>query len=157
MYKTKWKITCTGPDGQVKWEETVDNLITTVGRNDLGEKYFKGTSYTAAWYVGLKGSGAPATSDTMSSHPNWTEITSYSQSTRPTLVLGTFSNGSASNTANKAVFDITGTVTVAGTFVVNNNTKGGTSGVLYAVADFSTPRGMASGDVLNAEVVVSVS
>ncbi|MGB1639443.1 MAG: hypothetical protein ACPHCV_00665, partial [Pseudohongiellaceae bacterium] len=55
--KNTWEIVCKGADGQEKWREERDNLIVDVGLNDLLDKYLKGSSYTAAWYVGIKGAG----------------------------------------------------------------------------------------------------
>jgi hypothetical protein len=41
-----YAIECIGPDGEVKWSETISNLVTTAGKNDLIDKYFKGSAYT---------------------------------------------------------------------------------------------------------------
>ena len=46
-----FEIECVGPDGQVKWRETVRNLVMTAGKTDIIDKYLKGSAYTAAgWY-----------------------------------------------------------------------------------------------------------
>jgi hypothetical protein len=56
-----------------------------------------------------------------------------------------------SNSASVAVFSINGTVTVAGAFLTSNNTKGGTTGILFSASDFQSPgdRAVVSGDTLN--------
>lgn len=114
------------------WTDEFHNLVVTTGLNDLLDKYFKGSSYTAAHYVGLTdGSPTFAAGNTMASHAGWAEVTDYSQSNRPSLTLGTVASGSVDNSASKANFSITGTVTVGGAFVTTNNTKGGTTGILY--------------------------
>ena len=48
-----FKVTCIGVDGQVKWEENLKNLVVNVGLKDMNDKYFTGSAYTAAWYIGL--------------------------------------------------------------------------------------------------------
>ena len=44
-------------DGRLKWREEVKNLVVTEGRNDVLDKYYKGSAYSAAHYLGLKGAG----------------------------------------------------------------------------------------------------
>ena len=46
-------ITCVDKDGNVKWVDIAPNLVTNVGVQDMNNKYFTGSSYTAGWYVGL--------------------------------------------------------------------------------------------------------
>jgi len=85
-------IQCHDKDGNLKWEDSSHNLVVNVGLQDMNAKYFTGSSYTATWYLGLYGSGStnnPAAGDTMSSHAGWTEVTAYSQSTRPACTFGT--------------------------------------------------------------------
>lgn len=147
-----YDIVCRGPDGVEKWRETFRNLVTTEGKNDILDKYFKGSSYTAAWYLGLKGSGSAAAGDTLASHSGWSEVTPYSGN-RKAITFGTTSGGS--NTATEVSFAITGTATVAGGFVASVNS--GTSGKLYSVGDFNVSRGVASGDTLGATLTVSMS
>lgn len=150
-------ITCRDKDGNVKWEASSHNLVVNVGLQDMNAKYFTGSSYTAAWYIGLYGAAAsndPAAGDTMGSHAGWTEVTAYTQSTRPAASFGTPTTASPSvisNTASPAVFSINGTTTVGGAFLTSDSTKGGTSGILFSAADFQSPgdRSVANGDTLN--------
>lgn len=135
-----------------KWRETIHNLVTTEGKNDILDKYFKGSSYTAAWYLGLCGAGTKAAADTLASHGGWTESTPYSGN-RPAITFGTTSSGS--NTATAVSYTINATATVAGAFISSVNT--GTSGKLYSAGDFAASRGVASGDTLNVTPTVSVS
>jgi hypothetical protein len=157
-----YAIECLGADGQVKWREEYHNLVTTVGKNDILTQYFKGSGYTAAFYVGLISSTSyttgPAAGDTASSHGGWTEDQTYSNATRPTLTLGTASGGSIDNSANKAQFTINGSATIKGAFLITNSTKGGTTGTLYSAGTFSGgDRTVSNGDTLNTQVTLSAS
>lgn len=145
-----YSVECIGADGQKKWSEEIKNLVTTVGKNDLIDKYFKGSSYSAAWYLGLKGAGSAANGDTLASHAGWSEVNPYSGN-RPAITFGTSSGGS--NTATAVSYAITGSATVAGAFVASANT--GTSGILYSAGDFAASRSVVAGDTLNVTLTVS--
>lgn len=150
-------VQCFDKDGQLKWEAKEHNLVVNVGLKDMNEKYFTGSGYTAAWYLGLYGAAAtndPAAGDTMASHAGWTEVTAYSQATRPQAIFGTATAADPSvisNTASVAVFSVNGTATVGGAFLTSDNTKGGTTGTLFSAGDFQAPgdRSVVSGDTLN--------
>lgn len=158
LAKTRYRIECYDKDGNLKWIEEFDNLVVTAGLNDLIDKTFKGSSYTAAWYVGLT-DGTPtfAAGDVMSSHGGWVEVTDYDEATREALTLGSVASGSANNSASKAEFTINATVTVGGAFVVNNSTKGGSTGTLYGGGAFAADRNLVDNDVLLVTVTPSVA
>jgi len=156
---TKYHIECIKPDGSLRWADDFHNLVATVGLNDSLDKHFKGSSYTAAWYVGLVDiSPTFAVGDTMSSHAGWTEADDYSESVRQTLTLGTPASGSVDNSASKAAFSINATVTIGGAFLTTVNTKNGTTGILYGGGAFTGGnRAAISGDTLNVTVTLSAS
>lgn len=147
-----YKLECLDADGNLKWVEEIDNLVTTEGKNDIIDKYFKGSAYTAAWYMGLKGTGSAAAGDTLASHAGWSEVNPYTGN-RPAITFGTTSAGS--NTATAVSYSITSSATVAGCFVSSVNT--GTAGKLYSAGDFASSRSVVNGDTLNATLTVSVS
>lgn len=163
--KGRFNVVCRDADGNFKWEEVIDNLVVNVGLQDMNTKYFTGSSYTAAWYLGLYGAAAsnnPAASDTMSSHAGWTEVTAYSQSTRPACSFGTASTANPSvisNSGSPATFSINGTTTVGGAFLTSDNTKGGTTGTLFSASDFTSPgdRSVVSGDTLTVTYTFSLT
>lgn len=158
--KNTYRFDCFDSNGKLKWSEEVPNLVVDVGINDLLDKYFKGSSYTAAFYVGLVDNGsfsAIAAGDTMSSHTGWLESAVYSNATRPALTLGSVSAKSVDNSASQASFTINSTGTVNGAFVTTNSTKSGTTGTLYGAASFSGTRAVISGDVLNVTVTLTGS
>jgi hypothetical protein len=163
--KGVYKVQCHDAQGNLKWEVEAPNLVVNEGLQDMNAKYFTGTTYTAAWYLGLYGSGAtnsPAAGNTMSSHSSWTEVTAYSQATRPACTFGTPTTANpsvATNSASPASFSINATTTVGGAFLTTSNTKGGSTGVLYSAADFSSPgdRSVVSGDTWSVTYTLSLA
>lgn len=160
----KFAIQCFDADGKLKWEAESKNLVVNVGLKDMNEKYFTGSTYTATWFIGLYGAASsnnPAAGDTAASHAGWTEVTAYSNATRPTATFGTSTTADPSvisNSASPAAFNINGTATVGGAFLISNSTKGGTTGILFSAADFQAPgdRSVVSGDTLNVTYTFSL-
>ena len=145
---------CYDKDGNLKWEDTAHNLVVNQGLQDMNTEYFKGSNYSAAWYLGLV-NNTPSPSynanDTLSSHGGWNETTDYSGN-RKAVTFGTASTADPSiidNAGSPASFSITGTVTVAGAFLCTVAT--GTSGKLFSVSTFQAPgaRSVVSGDTLS--------
>lgn len=149
-------VQCHDSKGNLKWEDQQHNLVVNEGLKFMNDTFFLGSAYTAAWYIGLYGAGAtnsPAASNTMASHAGWTEVTAYSQATRPATTFAAASLADPSvitSAASAAVFTMNATTTVGGAFLTTNNTKGGTTGTLFSAVDFSTPgdRSLISGDTL---------
>lgn len=153
-----YRFECYGPDGALKWVEEVPNLVVNTGLNDILDKYYKGSAYTAAHYVGLT-DGTPtfAAGDTMASHAGWVEVAGYSEATREAFTPGTVASQSVDNSASKASFSINATVTVGGAFLTTDSTKSGTTGTLIGGAAFSADRSLASGDTLNVQVTATAA
>lgn len=148
------------PDGNLKWYDWGHNLVVNVGLNDLLDKYFKGSTYTAAFYVGLTdGTPTVAAGDTMASHAGWTEVTAYDEANRQALTLGSVSGQAVNNGASKATFTIdTNSTTIGGAFVVTNNTKSGTTGTLYGAAAFTGgDKTLDDGDTLAVQINLSAA
>lgn len=121
------------------------NLVTTAGLNHT----LSASLPNGAWFVGQKGAGAVSASDTMASHGAWSELTDYTQTTRPALTLSTPSGGSANNAAGPAIFTApTGGMTFTGWFVANSSGKGGTTGTLYSAANHTAPQAILEGSAL---------
>jgi hypothetical protein len=148
-------VQCFDSEGNLKWEEKSHNLVVNQGLQDMNTKYFTGSTYTAAWYLGLITGPAASTSisasDTLATHAGWSEDTSYSGN-RKAVTFGTATTADPSvisNSASPAQFSMTGTTTIAGAFLTNVNT--GTSGILFSASDFQAPgdRSVVSGDTLN--------
>lgn len=146
-------------NGKLLWVEDFDNLVVNVGLDDSLDKHLKGSGYTAAWYVGVVGATPTfAAGDTMAGgHAGWTEQTTYDEANRPALTLGSVSGQSVDNSASKAVFTISGTVTLGGAFIVTTNNKGGTTGILYGGGAFSQNRALVDNDVLNVTITCTAA
>jgi hypothetical protein len=157
-------VQCIGADGQVKWEENLKNLVVNQGLQDMNTQYFKGVTYTATWYLGLYGAAAsnnPTASDTAASHPGFTEIVPYSNATRPAATFAAATTADPSvitNSASPASFSIDATATVGGAFLISDNTKSGSTGVLFSASDFAAPgdRAVSTGDTINVTYTFSL-
>ena len=155
-------VQCFDKDGNLKWETTKHNLVVNEGLQDMNTKYFKGATYTAAWYLGLvtgPGSGTTfAAADTLASKA-WTEFTNYSGS-RKSVTFGTATTADPSvisNSASPSAFTISGAGgTVAGAFLCS--VSSGTSGILFSESDFQAPgdRVVVAGDTLNVTYTFSL-
>jgi len=156
-------VQCFDKDGNLKWEDQMHNLVVNEGLQDMNTQYFKGSAYTAAFYLGLvTGPGASTTyaaGDTLSSHAGWTEFTNYSGS-RKAVTFGTPTTADPSvvdNSASPSSFSITSSGgVVAGAFLCSVAT--GTSGVLFSASDFQSPgdRTVVSGDTLTVTYTFSL-
>jgi hypothetical protein len=158
-------FTCYDKDGNVKWTDTAKNLVVNTGLQDMNDKYFKGSSYTAAWYIGLVSNtnfSAYAAGDTLASHAGWEETTAYSSGNRATATFGTATTADPSvidNDASQGVFNMTGTVTVKGAFLTNIQDKTDNVGLLFSAANFESPgdRAVVDGDTLNVKYEFSLA
>jgi hypothetical protein len=158
--KSHYAMECVGPDGQLKWRDEFDNLVTTAGLNDSLQQHFKGSAYTALWYVGLTAGSTYAASDIMSSHAGWTESTVFSNASRPVLTLGSVAAGSVDNSASKAVFNINATGNIFGAFVTTGSVVGtsGSTGTLYGEGNLAGGmRAVQSGDTLSVTITLTAS
>lgn len=161
----KYTVECFDKEGNLKWVAETPNLVVNVGLQYMAGTALTSTSQITSWYLGLYGAAAsnnPAAGNTMASHAGWTEVTDYTEATRPAATFAAATNANPSvvtNTASKAVFTINATITVGGAFLTSDNTKGGSTGTLFSAADFSAPgdRSVVSGDILNVTYTFSLS
>lgn len=153
----RYEVECIGPDGTLKWRDTIDNVVTNIGGAKLLDEGLAGSAYTAAWYIGLISSvswSAVNVTDTMSSHSGWTEAAGtnapdYDEASRPTTAWSAAS-GKSKALSSALSFSINESGTVKGCFMVDNSTKDGTSGVLYSAGTFTGgDKVVGNGDTLN--------
>jgi hypothetical protein len=157
---------CYDKDGNLKWEDTIGNLVVAVGKQLMLDTLLSGSAYSATVRMGLvSGASSPtyAAADTQASHAGWLEsglanAPTYSGS-RPTITFGSASSSGTTptNVTTKAgsaavSFTFTGSGTVAGCFININGsaTIDNTTGTLYSAGSFTGGnKTVASTDVLN--------
>lgn len=165
----RFSVECIGPDGNVKWADEFDNVVTTVGKNLALDTYLAGSSYTVVGpYVGLISSvsyaAGPVAADTMASHSGWTEagVTNAPTYTIPRKTAAWNAASSGSKALSSALsFAITGTGTVKGLFVVYGTgaltTIDNTAGTLYSAGVFTGgDKIVAASDTLNVSYTASL-
>jgi hypothetical protein len=77
--KGKYFFKCFDKGGTLKWEDTIDNVVMTAGKNVALDAFLAGSAYTATGpFMGLISSvgytSTPVAADTMASHPTWFEV-----------------------------------------------------------------------------------
>jgi len=142
---TYW-FKCFDRHGNLKWEDVVENLVTTVGKNLALDTILAGSAYTVTGpFMGLtQGSPTPAAGDTMASHAGWVEAGNANAPTytspRKTCAWSAASGGSKALSAALS-FAITGAGTVGGCFLVYGSgavsTIDNTSGTLFSIGAFT--------------------
>lgn len=156
-------VQCFDKDGNLKWEDQMHNLVVNTGLQDMNNKYFKGSGYTASFFLGLITGPASSTTyaaaDTLASHAGWAEFSGYTGS-RKAVTFGTPTTAAPSvidSTGSPSSFAITSTATVAGAFICT--VASGTSGILFSEADFQSPgdRNVVNGDTLNVSYTFSLN
>lgn len=159
VFRNTYECECVGPDGRVKWVDGGTNIMTNEGLDEVLDKFYKGSTYTATHYVGLlDDSPTLAAADVMNSHAGWVEAVPYSDANRQTLTLGTVASQSVDNSASKASFTINATDTVGGLFLTTDNTKSGTTGNLIGEVAFSGgDKAVADGDTLNVTATLTAA
>ena len=163
-----FNIICRDKDGNFKWQAESKNLVVNAGLAYMAGTALTSVTQITSFFLGLYGaasSNTPAAADTMASHAGWTEVTTYSNANRiaATFVTATTANPSVvTNTASPAVFNINGTTTVGGAFLVGgtgSSTKGGSTGTLFSAADFGSPgdRSVVNSDTLSVTYTFSLA
>jgi hypothetical protein len=131
-----------GDGGLVDALRSVHNRVPREGLNAMATAAIKNGTGPAAFFIGLwSGSHIPNGEETATTLGSLvTEVTSYGQTGRLPLVLGSVADGAASNTASLARFDMLGSGTINGAFVSTVQTKSASTGTLFSVVRFPSPR-----------------
>lgn len=126
------------------------NLCVDEGLNSLLGVYFHADTQISAWYMGLFEANytpvAGLTAATVAA--NSTETTAYNETTRRQFNPAAASAKAITNSASVGTFTFNATKTIYGAFLISDNTKGGTSGVLFSAAKFSAAKSVVNGDQL---------
>ena len=157
---------CYDKDGNLKWEDKIENLVMAVGKQLMLDTLLSGSAYTATVRMGLvSGASSPtyAAANTQASHSGWLESGTTNAPTyttvRPSITFNsaTSTGSTPTNVTTKAgtaavSFTFTGSGTVAGCFININgsSTIDDTTGTLYSAGSFTGGnKTVASTDQLN--------
>lgn len=160
----RYHCECFDADGNLKWTEDFNNLVTTIGKNEMLDLYLAGSAWTAGTaYMGLKGTGTAAAGDTLASHAGWSELNITSARVSVTFSSASSGSKASSGTVNHSI-TAAGPTTVAGVFLAVKSAAGtaasstiaNTNGTLFSAGDFSSSRSVVSGDTLQVTYTVSV-
>ena len=157
-----YHVVCHGADGALKWEEIIDNLVTTVGKTLTMDTLIGGIP-KANSYMGLKGTGTALVGDTQAAHGSWLEVgvTNLPTYTAPrkTPTWSAAVSGAISPTIVQ-VFAMTGSGTVAGCFlnIGGSSAIDNTTGTLFSAGDFTGgSKTVTSGDTLSVTYTASAA
>ena len=170
-----YHVECIGADGQVKWTDTIENLVTTEGKNALLTHALKASALTQTVVLGLVESTGFTAFNATNTAANitaigggsptngWNEAQTSQCAARGTPSFGTASAGSLATSAAVA-FSMLATATMKGAFlmikstagVAPTTTTGNTSGALYSCGAFSGgDRAVINGDTVNVTYTAS--
>lgn len=139
--------------------ETIDfpNIVTDEGRVYLLKSGISNEATAITnWYIGLIGANyTPSATDVAATALGGTgfysEITTaYTETTRPsyTAAYTTTPVKRISNISSPASFTFANAATVYGAFLVSNNVKGGTNGILFSAGLFTASKTMSVDDII---------
>jgi hypothetical protein len=167
----KYVCQCIDPEGNLKWEDTIDNVVTTVGKNFVLDVVLASGNYSVTGpYMGLISSvgyaSIPVVTDTMASHATWVEAGSASNfplytAPRKTCVWAAAGAGAKALSVALSFSIITTGGTVKGCFIVFGpgavSTIADTNGVLYSAGLFTGgDKVVGVGDTLQASYSTSL-
>ena len=153
--------------GSLLWEQVIDNVVATVGKNLMLQTTLTGSGYTVVGpYMGLISSvsfTAVAAADTMASHTGWTEAGSTNAPTFAARIAPSFGAASAGeiSTSTPVSFTMTGAGTIQGAFITYGTgavtTLMSTAGVLLSAGVFTGgAQPVNSGNVVQVSYTLSV-
>jgi hypothetical protein len=161
----RFTAVCLDEQGNVKWQEEFDNLVTTQGRNHLLDHGITGPGTAVLNRMSYITSGTPVNGDTYATHAGFTELGSGVIATRTTPTWNAAASGSRATSAASASIIGSGTVTgVAINLVVGSiGTLGSVAdtatsgGILYSAGLFGSSRSVTNGDTLNVTYTTSLT
>ena len=161
--KGRFDFICYDKDGNVKWTDYSNNIVTNQGKNNMLDTYLGLATLPPAWYMSLITAGTAISTSTYAS-PTVTEITSGVITSNTRVTMGWSAASAGAKAATTTSFTVTGTATVTGNMVVTGGSgastvgnTGATGGVLFSSSAFSGgSKNISSGDTLNCTYSLSV-
>jgi hypothetical protein len=165
--KGRWHIECLDADGSLIWEEDIDNVVCTIGKNVALDAFLAGAAYTVVGpFMGLISSTsftAVAAADTMASHAGWLEAGNANTPTytapRKTCAWAAATAGGKSLSAALS-FAMTGTGTIQGIFLVYGtgalSTVDNTAGTLLSAGTLGAAQPVINGNTVNASYTMTL-
>lgn len=144
---------------QELWREEYKNAITAPAMNDLLSTQFLAGTQKPNWYFGLvdnAGFTSFNSADTMGSHAGWAESVAYGAANRVAWTPGSPSGGIIINGTPQTV-TMSGSATIHGAFITSDNTKSGTSGILWATGAFAANQVLTTSQVLSLQYSLTLS
>ena len=133
--------------GPLLWEDTIENVVCTLGKNLMLQTALTGSAYTVTGpYMGLissVGYTAVDAADTMASHAGWNEAGSTNAPTFAARIAPAFGTASAGaiSTSTPTSFTMTGAGTLVGAFITYGTgavtTLMSTAGTLLSAGAFT--------------------
>jgi hypothetical protein len=168
MVHGRFEVECFDRDGNLKWRDTIENVVTYLGKNHMLDNDLQTSVAIVGPYIGLISSvsysGGPVIGDTMASHSGWTEAGATNAPTytapRKTCAWNAAANGIKALSAALA-FVFTGGGTVKGCFLVYGtgalSTIDNTAGTLFSAGTFTGgDKVVIATDTLNVSYSVSL-
>jgi hypothetical protein len=142
-------------------EQRDSNLIVTEGINYLLNVGLGGVSQAQlpTWYLApFTGNYTPVAGETASSFTGQTtELTAYTEAARQEYVEVPSTAGSMTNTASRAAFSITSSVTIYGAGLLSEQTLSSQAGTLLSVVRFTASRALVNGDTFELGYTVTLA
>ena len=135
------------------------NGIVNVGLDAILDIMFHDATKISTWFLGLVDEDtftAYAAADTMGSHAGWDELTIYDEVTRPEWTEGAAASQAITN-STPVTFTMNNAGSVRGIFLTSNNTISGTTGTLWATADFAAPVSVIAADELKVTYTIEAA
>ena len=138
----RYRLKLVDRHGRVVDQDEAFNLVPAEGLEAMQSILFNGAATPAGLYVGLySGDYTPTSGITAATLPGTaTEFTGYSGTLRPKFIPSPAAGGFVSNEGQEIEFDFNANAPIHGGFVSTTSAKRSTSGALWSVVRFPSPK-----------------
>ncbi len=155
-----YHVVCHDADGNLKWEDTIKNLVTSQGKRHLLDHGLAGPATAVNTRLSLITSGSPVVGDTYATHAGFTEFTNIAARGTPSWSAAATTTTTDKATSAAVAFSINAGTNVnvigcalnlivgaVGNLGVISDTATANA-ILYSAGTFTT-KTVSSGDTLN--------